>query len=285
MAEQWYFAENGQQQGPVNSAQLAQLAASGRVQPNSLVWREGLPQWIPASSLKGLFPAQRTVPPSLPPIPFQQPGYSQPQQQWPSGTQYPQAAYQTQVGTSWANPATPDAMVTPSFGRRFLSNFLDSLVLLVPNLVIGVVVAVLFFVANPNLLRHPQEEVLMLGTIMLSMGSAWVAYFWLFHYLTGKTPGKMMGGLLVVKLDGSNVSSTAAFFRAILLAGNIFLLAFSLLITGSEQSTLYLAASVVGGLWVVANCFAIFFPDSAPMQRALHDRICGTRVVRDPRAT
>lgn len=53
----WYYAKNGQQQGPVTSAQLKQLASSGQIGPDDLVFREGGTQWVAASTVAGLFPA------------------------------------------------------------------------------------------------------------------------------------------------------------------------------------------------------------------------------------
>jgi hypothetical protein len=56
MADEWYYTRQGQQQGPVGAAQLKQLAASGQLLPTDLVWKEGLANWVPASSARGLFP-------------------------------------------------------------------------------------------------------------------------------------------------------------------------------------------------------------------------------------
>ena len=43
----WYYAEAGQQTGPVDDAALEQLAAAGKITVETLVWREGLENWIP----------------------------------------------------------------------------------------------------------------------------------------------------------------------------------------------------------------------------------------------
>jgi hypothetical protein len=61
MADEWYYTNNGQQQGPVTTAALKQLAATQRLQPGDLVWREGLATWVPARSAKGLFAEAPTV--------------------------------------------------------------------------------------------------------------------------------------------------------------------------------------------------------------------------------
>ena len=73
MSQQWFYSKNGQQQGPVSPEQLKQLAAAGKLQPTDLVWKEGMSQWVAASSIKGLFTAPSIpTPPALPPpIPAQ----------------------------------------------------------------------------------------------------------------------------------------------------------------------------------------------------------------------
>ena len=43
----WYYAKDGQQIGPIEPAELANLVSSGLIQGSTLVWKEGMPQWIP----------------------------------------------------------------------------------------------------------------------------------------------------------------------------------------------------------------------------------------------
>lgn len=70
----WYWSENGQQQGPCDSKQLKELARAGRVQPDSLVWKSGMAEWVAASSVQGLFDgvavaaAAAPAPPPVPPV-------------------------------------------------------------------------------------------------------------------------------------------------------------------------------------------------------------------------
>src|SRR5690349_15412706 len=51
----WYYANGTQKLGPLSLAELQQLARSGRIQPASMVLREGSDQWLPASSVSGIF--------------------------------------------------------------------------------------------------------------------------------------------------------------------------------------------------------------------------------------
>ena len=45
----WYYANNGQQSGPVSETQLDELSQSGTITPTTLVWRQGLTSWQPFS--------------------------------------------------------------------------------------------------------------------------------------------------------------------------------------------------------------------------------------------
>lgn len=71
MASEWYYSKDGARLGPVPSQRLKELAASGELGPNDLVWKEGLTEWKPASTLKGLFPASQPKPAGPPPLPSQ----------------------------------------------------------------------------------------------------------------------------------------------------------------------------------------------------------------------
>jgi hypothetical protein len=70
MGDEWYYAKNGQQMGPVSTEVLTQLATSGQVQPTDLVWREGMPNWAPARTVRAIFPE----PPQAVPVPVEPAG-------------------------------------------------------------------------------------------------------------------------------------------------------------------------------------------------------------------
>ena len=48
MADGWYYAVGGDRKGPVEEAALRALTDAGVVQPDTLVWREGMADWEPA---------------------------------------------------------------------------------------------------------------------------------------------------------------------------------------------------------------------------------------------
>lgn len=60
----WFYAANGQQQGPFPEAQLRDLITRGTVRADTLVWSEGMSGWQRAGEIPGLMPAG-SGPPSV----------------------------------------------------------------------------------------------------------------------------------------------------------------------------------------------------------------------------
>jgi hypothetical protein len=52
----WHYAPDGDEHGPITFDQLKRLALSQRLSPDDPVWTEGMPDWVPAVSVSGLFP-------------------------------------------------------------------------------------------------------------------------------------------------------------------------------------------------------------------------------------
>jgi hypothetical protein len=53
----WFYAANGQQQGPFGDTQIRDLISNGTVRPDTLVWTEGMAGWQKAMEVPGLMPA------------------------------------------------------------------------------------------------------------------------------------------------------------------------------------------------------------------------------------
>ena len=64
----WYFGENGQQIGPLDEPAFQQAIQQGRVTRQTLVWREGMAQWVPFAAVPELFPGGQTISPYSPPM-------------------------------------------------------------------------------------------------------------------------------------------------------------------------------------------------------------------------
>jgi hypothetical protein len=61
----WFYASNGQQQGPYPEAQLRDLITRGTVGADTLVWTEGMSGWQRAGEIPGMIPGG-SAPPSIP---------------------------------------------------------------------------------------------------------------------------------------------------------------------------------------------------------------------------
>src|SRR5262245_54704008 len=59
----WFYASQGQQQGPLPEAELRNLIARGTIGPDTLVWTEGMAGWQKAGEIPGLF-VNSSAPPS-----------------------------------------------------------------------------------------------------------------------------------------------------------------------------------------------------------------------------
>jgi hypothetical protein len=65
--EQWFLGASGQQLGPFDRAGLGQQISSGTLTASTLVWRNGMAGWVPASQVPELTPLFGATPPPLPP--------------------------------------------------------------------------------------------------------------------------------------------------------------------------------------------------------------------------
>ena len=64
MTQEWYYTTDGQTHlGPVSTDELKRLARSGKLAPTDMVQMAGVPKWVPAAKVKGLFDG--AVPPAV----------------------------------------------------------------------------------------------------------------------------------------------------------------------------------------------------------------------------
>ena len=63
MSSQWYYEKNGEKRGPFTADELRSHASQGQFAPTDLVHRDGMEKPIPASKVKGLFPAPEKISP------------------------------------------------------------------------------------------------------------------------------------------------------------------------------------------------------------------------------
>src|SRR5262245_59027598 len=75
----WYYVSAGQRLGPVDDAQIDALVRAGQIQADTLVWYEGMANWLPYGQVRPAPPLGTVPPPPMPPPSAAAPG--------PGGTQ------------------------------------------------------------------------------------------------------------------------------------------------------------------------------------------------------
>ena len=152
MAQQWFYAKQGKQLGPVPVEQLQKAIANGEVQLTELVWTEGMPQWTPAGHVKELTGGvPRAAGPATPPSP---PAVAKPRKAEPAGPpQTAPAGAASTAGPAAAAPAGPGGGSGGGplglFDLHFKHFFTPSLVKLLWLLYL--IVAVLWFLIDAGI--------------------------------------------------------------------------------------------------------------------------------------
>ncbi len=248
----WFYADAGRQLGPVDEAALDELARTGIVQGDTLVWHEGMASWTPYASMRGA-----SAVPNMPSAAA--PGFC----------------------SECGRPVPPDQLVTvgnatvcaackpvylqrlreggvqvgtrryAGFWIRFVARLIDSAILGVIALLIGLPLA-MTATLTPGRIGNPSLGLItgVGGIISMLNFAVQMAYEVFFVSTRGGTPGKLVLGLKIIQADGSPVPAglAAGRFLAQILSAMILMIG-------------YIMAAFDG------------------QKRALHDRLCETRVI------
>jgi hypothetical protein len=85
MNENWYVLSEGQQLGPYTGEQLVQYAKEGRIATETMVWADGMADWVTASQVPGLFAQQAPAAAVVPAAAVAKPAWAPPGAR-PAGT-------------------------------------------------------------------------------------------------------------------------------------------------------------------------------------------------------
>lgn len=132
MAKIWHVISGGKQYGPLSNSDLKSLANTGKITPHDQVWKEGLPEWIPASKIKGLFPPAPPPPNPVAPPPATSP--PPPSFTWPEPALGEVVDPDDDASEAWKNRDAPlngnlgffrkqIQEVTVNHSQRFLRHF------------------------------------------------------------------------------------------------------------------------------------------------------------------
>ncbi len=250
----WYYADNGERKGPLTEYDFTSLARSGGIKADTLIWREGMPDWQPLSQAR----PDLVIASGAPSIG----GLVVPEQQKDLVVQ------QMREGVLPANFATqapnPYGFIYAGFWIRFAAKFIDLILMTIVNyalmfLMLGSVAGFGGMMGgDPEFQRKMQNDptasFAFLGMMLLYyvvVLGIHVAYNGLLTWKYGGTLGKLAVGLKVVRADGLPLTLGRSIGRA-----------FADLLNSFACSLTYLMVAF-----------------DEPEKRALQDHICGTRVV------
>jgi uncharacterized RDD family membrane protein YckC len=253
----WYYMESGRRIGPVTDAEFEGTVRTGKIRPETQVWREGMEKWSPFGILRPSDPGGGTAvaePPTVAPATDLICSLC--------GKTYAQDAlirYKDRLVCWSCKPAflqilkegavVPGALVYAGFWPRFAAKLIDWVLLGIVSFVLGAVIGLLFPAPrNPQNIGPYMISQALVMLVNIGFGASYVTWFLGKH---GATPGKMALGIKVVLSDGRPVSYTRAFARHF--------------------------AEWISAIVLMIGYLMVAFDDK---KRALHDRICDTRVVR-----
>ncbi|HEU0007471.1 MAG TPA: RDD family protein [Terriglobia bacterium] len=252
----WHYVENGQRKGPVEDAEMQQLAAVGTVSSQTLVWHSGMANW----QAYGELAAQ--------PFPSISPHHAETAETF-------NGAYCSQCGSSFAiedmirfEGAYICATCKPAFFQRIKegsrlstarqyagfkirlgAKLIDGVIIWVVQMAFALLIGVLWLRDASS--GHTSMAIAAQILIMVSQVLVGAIYTCWFLVKFGATPGKMACRLKVITPEAESVSLGRALGR-------------------------HFAEMLSGMILLIGYIMAAFDEE----KRALHDRICNTRVVR-----
>lgn len=258
----WYYARGDERMGPVDDHEIVALAATGQINAQTLVWREGMADWMPwgrAPRPAGGVPAEEGF--SVAPTSADGSGHQACAECGRTFLAEEMVAYENLLVCGECKPIffqrlREGGLVYRSlnyagFWIRFCASLVDGVIMLFFN---GLVTLLQIF------LMGGFEEYVSGETSTVDIILAIV--FWIVNFTASliyetwfvgrfaATPGKMLLGLRIVRADGSPVT----YKRAL---GRFF-------------------ASMLSQMTLCIGYIIAAFDDQ---KRTLHDHICDTRVI------
>ena len=270
----WYYAEGGEQRGPISDAELSDLAKAGAIRDTTLVWREGMATWQPYGVTK--VPAV-APPPNVGEVVCWQCGKMFSREEvipigegWVCAGCKPIYMQRLKEGASVAG-RQEYAGFWIRFAAKFIDNLIVAVVVFVPLIIFVLVLGLStsksaqggFGVFPPVDFGWADQGTgtgAILGQAIMAQAlsllfqlifmAAHTVYSTFFLGKFGATPGKMVFKLIVVDADGGKINYGRAFGR----------------------SCAEILSRVICGIGYIIAAFD-------DQKRALHDHMCNTRVI------
>lgn len=254
----WFYADAGKQVGPIDEASFELRVSTGIVHDDTLVWHAGMPNWQPYRTVRPVVQPGALLPPAIP---------GETQFCSECGRAYAPddlVAFGSSLVCASCKPAFMQKLregIRPAnaaryggFWIRFLAVILDGLLSSVVLVIVAMIAVVVFPIDFTNFGRTPPDLMMILafeGVVWMSVLLFGAAYeTWMIGRFAA-TLGKMACGLTVVRADGAKLSYPRALGRHFAKHLSSFALCIGYIMAGFDDE-----------------------------KRALHDRICDTRVIK-----
>lgn len=259
----WYYEADRQQRGPVTDEEFANLVNTGAVRAETLVWREGWTDWKSYSQAlaegatssgaanPGAAAGEDTAVCAISGRRLAKRDMLEFEGRWVSAEHKEEFFQRLREGV-----AAPTEVVYATFGQRFAAKIIDGVILWVIGTVITLGVGTVMGMALASQIADSDAAagvfiVIQVVAQLASIGAG-ICYSIFFIRKYDATPGKRMLKLKVLRADGSRLTKGR-------IVGRYFAEMVSSLILG------------IGYLMVAFD---------KEQRRALHDKMCDTRVVK-----
>ncbi len=258
----WYYAEEGRQQGPLDDGQFDVAVRGGKIRPETLVWHEGMEHWKPYGEVA---PPAAEISPGTPPVAplsveeavcaecgrvFARGEMIRHGDRWICASCKPVFLQKLAEGVARTQPA----MRYAGFWIRFAAIFIDGILLGIAYIpfamVLGAVMGQSFMSSRAPDPQQIGQFIIFEALLMFFQLAMGVTYETLMIGKYGATLGKMACGIKVVTAEGEPISYLRAF-------GRYF-------------------GKMLSYMICYIGCIMAGFDEE---KRGLHDRICNTRVI------
>ncbi|MEZ5325154.1 MAG: RDD family protein [Verrucomicrobiales bacterium] len=315
----WYYSFRGKQKGPVSARDLLVLEASGLITGSSIIWAEGMPDWRPIDAVRDQVKVEagdedlsQYVVCSHSQVVRLRAEMIAYGNHWIAPEHKDEFIQSLHEGTILSDPLHEGELRYVGFWWRVLASVIDAMIKGAINMMFMIPLGLLAVPAIEKLSKGggPPDPDMMAGVIASVMG----AYAFMFLativsslvyevWMVGKyggTVGKLALRFKIVNADGSNVSYAKAFARwaaevlgkfiffSIAYILNIMIVMLFGIATGAmgggsgggdPSPVLVMLIMVVCALVTYLACFPWWMAAHTREKKALHDVICGTRVI------